>query len=349
MGGVGVGLAALSGAHWSKGPRSPAEASLLRALPLNLIGITAHYAGSVPIPRPLRTSIFKAYCAAVGCDVTEVEGNLDSFRSLSHFFSRKLRLESRPIDKEATLVAPCDGTVFEAGPVGAYGAIDVKGIKYRIRDIFGAGEREPLAVSSVAVADRTESGLRLWYVVIHIGPGQCHQFASPGNWKVIERRHIEGHLLWMNPEIHGLYTENERIAMLGNWRYGLFAMTAVGAAGRGSIAMDLEEKQFRPKFRPNLNKVSTSKYPRPTEMQSGQPLGAFKLGSAVVLVFEAPEQPFKLHVKGGDEVKLGQPLATLDIAKLDTELAARKISESGAGTRTVDKENSARARFRRAW
>lgn len=343
--GLGIGVGAISATHWNKGPPASGDANVLRALPLNIIGVTAHYASSLPIPGPLRSSVYKSYCSCVGCNVSEVAGKLQDFRSLSHFFARKLTPESRPIDKTATLVVPCDGTLIAAGPVGAYGSIEVKNVRYRIRDLLGANEREPLAVSSVAVADRQESGARLWYTAIHIGPGQCHRFASPASWYLSERRRIGGYLLWLNPAVNGLYTENERLAMLGKWDHGLFCMVAVGAAGRGSLNLDIDEESFHPQLRPSHQTISTSEYQEPRELTPGQPIGGFKLGSAIVLVFEAPEQSFKFHVESGDVVRLGQKLATLDASTLATS-PARKVNQQ---TDKTGVEISSRARFRRAW
>lgn len=344
--GLGISFGALSASHWGKGPPASGDANVLRALPLNIIGITGYYAGSLPIPRGLRDPVYKAYCSCVGCDVTEVSGSLRDFRSLSEFFARQLDHRVRPIDKAATLIVPCDGTVIAAGPVGAYGAIEVKQIRYRIRDLLGADEREPLAVSSVAVADRAESGARLWYTVIHIEPGQCHRFASPASWDVTERRRIGGYLLWLNPAINGLYTQNERLVMLGKWQHGLFCMAAVGAAGRGSLAVEGDSETFRPQLRPKYGIISRLPFEKLQKMSPGQPMGGFKLGSAIVLVFEAPEQSFRFHVKSGDCVKLGAKLATLDASQAIT---APERDDTDRFKEGPQAELSSRARFRRAW
>lgn len=344
---MGIGFGALSASHWSKGPAVTGDANFLRALPLNIIGITAYYAGSLPIPKPLRPSVYKSYCSCVGCDVREVSGNLRDFRSLSEFFARQLAPESRPVDSTATMVIPCDGTVVAAGPVGAYGTIEVKNVKYRIRDLLGAGEREPLAVTSVAVADREESGARLWYTVLHILPGQCHRFASPASWHVSESRRIGGYLLWLNPAINGLYTENERLAMLGEWDHGLFCMTAVGAAGRGSLVLENEVESFRPQLRPTHKKMSRTAYREPQKLSPGQQIGGFKLGSAIVLVFEAPEQSFKFHVESGDGVRMGEKLATVDGSQVIR--AATRNVKGPAKPDESQLELSSRARFKRAW
>ena len=46
------------------------------------------------------------------------------------------------------------------------------------------------------------------------------------------------------------------------------------------------------------------------KLGKGQKLGAFKMGSTIVLVFEAP-QKFEFCVRPGDSVKYGQPLGHL--------------------------------------
>lgn len=347
LSGVGVGIGALSAAHWSKGPSVKEDASLLRQLPLNLIGITAYYAGSLPIPKFLREKAYKSYCSRLGCDLSEVEGDLRDFRSLSEFFARNIASEFRPIDREASIVVPCDGNVIAAGPVGAYGSIKVKNIEYRIRDLVGARERDPLAVSSVAVVDKDESGARLWYTVFHIEPGQCHRFASPAPWVVSESTRIGGYLFWLNPSIRGLYTENERLAMLGRWSHGLFSLIAVGAAGRGSIYINKDDESFQVEIGPSREKVSRKKYGEPRVLDQGDQIGGFKLGSALVLIFEAPEQSFEFHVASGDKVRLGQKLATVGAVKATPNISNH--AEDVVRAPDPHKHTNSRARFRRAW
>lgn len=347
VGGIGIGVGALSAAHWHNGPISSSTIAVFRSVPLNLVGVTAHYAASVPLPGLLRSRVYKSYCVWTGCDPNETDGSLTDFRSLADFFGRSLRPEVRPIDKKSALVVPCDGTIIDAGPVEAYGKITVKNVSYQIRDLVGASEREPLAISSVAVADREESGSRLWYTVIHIAPGHCHRFSSPASWDILERRHIPGHLLWLNPEVKGLYTENERIAMLGKWNHGLFSLTAVGAAGRGSINLQVQsnEESFRPQLRTKSTKISNLKYHRIQNMLPGDPIGGFRFGSAIVLLFEAPERALSFHVKPGDNVKLGQALASV------ADVPYKRPNEDTNNEQPVQsrRHTGTRRRFKRAW
>ncbi|PXF45445.1 Phosphatidylserine decarboxylase proenzyme [Gracilariopsis chorda] len=337
-----MGLAA---AHWQNGPNVSKDAKLLRTVPLNAIGIVAHYTASIPIPKPLRKHAYTSYCSVTGCDASEVDAQLEDFYSLADFFARRIRQDLRPIDRLADLITPCDGQVMAAGPVGAYGSIDVKGIKYRIRDLMGATEREPLAESSVAVADREESGSRLWYVVIHIGPEHSHRFVSPAKWTLRSRRYIEGYLLWMNSDVDGLYTQNERVAVLGGWDHGFFAMAAVGAAGRGSIVLDGDEEPFTPRLQPKLGQVTNKSYEELKILQPGDSVGHFRLGSAILVLFEAPEQGLQFEVKPGESVKLGERLVTIENSTVKKRVSHKQEVRVG-NHRT---SSPSRSTFRRTW
>lgn len=338
-------LGLLQHPHVEESPPLVNKLSSFRAVPLNIIGVMTYYASSIPVPTVLRSSVYRSYCRAVGCDALEADKDLSEYTSLAEFFGRGIRQKLRPIEIDAPLVVPCDGIVVGAGPVGAYGSIEVKNQKYRIRDLMGAAEREPLAATSVAVADRKESGSRLWYVVMHLEPRHCHRFSSPGSWWLLERRHIPGFLLWLKPIIDSLYTENERVVLLGHWEHGMFAMTAVGAAGRGSIKMDVEDKAFRPYLLPRNQRISRKDYDSPKRLSAGEALGGFRLGSAIVLVFEAPEAGFSFDVKTGDEVKTGQRLATITAI----EGTSKSIPKPPKLARYQGDEAPSRRRFRRAW
>ncbi|CAI5758888.1 unnamed protein product [Candida verbasci] len=200
----------------------------------------------------------------------------------------------------------------------------------------------------------------LYFAVIYLAPGDYHHFHSPTNWVTTLRRHFIGELFSVAPffqkTLQGLFVLNERVALLGYWKYGFFSMIPVGATNVGSIIVNfdkdlktndiyeheiysssanssqttineetallkdyssdsftLNEEEKKRKKKLKKNSVYEATYTNASRLLGGYPLtkgqdiGGFKLGSTVVLVFEAPDN-FKFDLKIGDKVKVGQSL-----------------------------------------
>lgn len=161
---------------------------------------------------------------------------------------------------------------------------------------------------------QAKEGNRIFSAVIYLAPGDYHRFHSPTEWKLKTLRHFCGELFSVSPfmakYIPDLFVLNERVAMLGQWKHGLFSMVAVGATNVGSIVINSAAhlKTNRPS-----QQISTrgtfleDQHPVGLDVSRGDELGGFKLGSTVVLVFEAPES-FKFSVEPGKKVKYGQAM-----------------------------------------
>ena len=193
------------------------------------------------------------------------------------------------------------------------------------------------------------SNKALYYVVIYLAPGDYHRFHSPTSWVVESRRHFAGELYSVSPYLQrtlpGLFTLNERIVLLGRWRYGFFSYTPVGATNVGSIRIN-----FDAELRTNSLTTDTEadrqaalaaqrgeRYTGYAEatyrtasktlgghaLQRGEEMGGFQLGSSIVLVFEAPmgarpsfdvgwtghrEGGWHWNIDKGQRVKVGQAL-----------------------------------------
>ncbi|KAJ3797671.1 phosphatidylserine decarboxylase 1 [Lentinula aff. detonsa] len=171
-------------------------------------------------------------------------------------------------------------------------------------------------------------GNALFFTVIYLAPGDYHRFHSPTAWVVEKRRHFVGELFSVSPYIakrlENLFVLNERVALLGKWRYGFFGMVPVGATNVGSIKINFDQalrtnERGRP---PPAGTYTEAVYSEASPILNGQPLlpaqemGGFCLGSTIVLVFEAPRE-FKFAIKGNQKVKVGQRLG--DIEKTKTE------------------------------
>lgn len=70
-------------------------------------------------------------------------------------------------------------------------------------------------------------------------------FHSPTSWVTTLRRHFIGELFSVAPffqkTLQGLFVLNERVALLGYWKYGFFSMVPVGATNVGSIVVNFDK------------------------------------------------------------------------------------------------------------
>ncbi|KAK3705265.1 phosphatidylserine decarboxylase 1 [Vermiconidia calcicola] len=166
-----------------------------------------------------------------------------------------------------------------------------------------------------AADDPKEVPMGLYYCVVYLAPGDYHRFHSPVSWVVESRRHFAGELYSVSPYLQrtlpGLFTLNERVVLLGRWKYGFFSYTPVGATNVGSIVINFDRE-----LRTNSLLTDTladraaaaaaerdepySGYAEATYQSSspilgghalkrGEEMGGFQLGSTIVMVFEAPK------------------------------------------------------------
>lgn len=199
-------------------------------------------------------------------------------------------------------------------------------------------------------APRTANKHALFYVVIYLAPGDYHRFHSPTAWVVESRRHFAGELYSVSPYLQrhlpGLFTLNERVALLGRWRWGFFSYTPVGATNVGSIKINFDRElrtnslltdtaadlaaalaAKRGEQDPGFVEATYRHASRTLDghpLQRGEEMGGFQLGSSIVMVFEAPlgtrqsldagwpeEKPsdgWTWTIEKGQRIKIGEKL-----------------------------------------
>jgi phosphatidylserine decarboxylase len=126
-----------------------------------------------------------------------------------------------------------------------------------------------------------------------------------------ERRHFPGLLLSVSQfalrNFPDLLSHNERVVLWGNWAHGVFAFCPVAATNVGNIFLVSE-----PEFTTNLSSKaghSIKRYDESLEIEKGEEIGMFRLGSTIVLFFESAE--FEFFCKEGQPVQMGQSLGQL--------------------------------------
>ncbi|KAF7554481.1 hypothetical protein G7046_g6807 [Stylonectria norvegica] len=244
----------------------------------------------------------------------------------------------------------------------------VNGISYTLPDLLSGASKgkakksakdESMPVSPGAVSEvRAELALgekpwydllspdkttSLYYAVIYLAPGDYHRFHSPTDWVVERRRHFAGELYSVSPYLQrtlpGLFTLNERVVLLGRWRWGFFSYVPVGATNVGSIkinfdrelrtnslttdtAADRAAEEAAQRGEPYLGFAEATYEAASPVLQGhalrrGEEMGGFQLGSTVVMVFEAPaaktgdkreRKGWEWAVEKGQKVKMGQAL-----------------------------------------
>eukprot|EP00512_Aurantiochytrium_limacinum_P003859 CAMPEP_0171497540 /NCGR_PEP_ID=MMETSP0958-20121227/7333_1 /TAXON_ID=87120 /ORGANISM="Aurantiochytrium limacinum, Strain ATCCMYA-1381" /LENGTH=390 /DNA_ID=CAMNT_0012031803 /DNA_START=294 /DNA_END=1466 /DNA_ORIENTATION=- len=320
-------------------------AFLIHAIPYRWLSQIWGRLTQMSLPRGIKQMVYMAWAKTFNCNLDEMARPLEEYDSLREFFLRPLKPGVRPVDQTPDcLVSPVDGKVLHVGAVALDRVGDlvleqVKGIRYHIENFIGplpAGFNQKLWDESMerALADFeamsmaseistveaiAKSGHALRVIVIYLGPGDYHHFHAPTEWNVLQRRHFPGNLLpvkpWAARNIPELYCTNERVVLNGRWRHGFLSFSAVGALNVGSIDIACE---------PDLVTNQATKWPfhcpRSTcseknyeEGQTYSPsrgdrMGAFNLGSTVVIIAETPAD-YDFTVHEGDVVRMGELIA----------------------------------------
>lgn len=161
---------------------------------------------------------------------------------------------------------------------------------------------------------KSKAPTSLYYMVVYLAPGDYHRFHSPVSWVAERRRHFAGELFSVSPYLQrtlpGLFTLNERVVLLGRWRWGFFSYTPVGATNVGSIKVnfdaELRTNSLTTDTAADRAAAEASEHGEPYSgyseatygeaskvlgghaLRRGEEMGGFQLGSSIVLVFEAP-------------------------------------------------------------
>lgn len=316
----------------------PLSVLFLKLIPLKATSSVWGFVMDLGVPVSLRSVVYSWYAKVTGANLDEVELPLTSYQNMNAFFTRKLKSNVHSVDKSATLVSPSDGKILGFGSYSVPGNFDeeiiinhVKGFKFPLSQFIGESTRNYTEGSMNDVADLfsvistnkaapgdsllSSTAKTLFYCTIYLAPSDYHRFHSPADWSLSSMRRISGELLPVFPKILNkipmLYALNERVPLIGNWDYGHFTMTLVGSTNVGSIKIHGDEDAlWRSKLvRPWTTNVEFFPH-KPLQLEKGQEVGYFAMGSTIVLVFEAPER-FQFCINEGQYIRMGQKLGNI--------------------------------------
>jgi phosphatidylserine decarboxylase len=268
----------------------------LRLLPKAALSRAVGAVTRLPMPRPVRLLAMRAFAARYGIDLSEC-GELHTFRTFGEFFARPLRSSTlRPVaGGDEVVVSPVDGVVSERGLSEAGRLVQAKGIDYTLGAL----------VADDALAARLEGGA---WATLYLSPRDYHRIHFPLGGAVTGYRYVPGVLWPVNPGavrgVPGLFTGNERLVTVLETPTGACAVVAVGATIVGRVRAFYDPTiplTNRPRARPVRRD-----YPGALPVEKGQELGAFEMGSTVILLFEPGKVLLDARVAPGARLRVGE-------------------------------------------
>lgn len=327
----GIGFSFFSIYAWRQFQRKPEEKAIARDiviecychLPLRITSRVWGWIASVELPNKLRPTLYKIYAKTFSANLEEIDLDLSSFPSLVDFFVRPLKKDARPIAQNTNIVSPSDGTILHIGPVTNCFVEQVKGVTYDLRHFLGDSIDANSSDDTKAKSDYISSLLKnpenqLYQLSVYLAPGDYHRFHSPADWKIHLRRHFQGKLLSVNPKVSSwvpdLFSLNERAIYIGEWSAGFMAYAVVGATNVGSIRVFRDEHLITNRRKWPKGKNCEEEQFQDLRIEKGELFGEFRMGSTIVLLFEAPKD-FRFCLKDGGTIKVGEGLTDCFIEK----------------------------------
>ncbi|CUX97461.1 archaetidylserine decarboxylase [Candidatus Hoaglandella endobia] len=207
--------------------------------------------------------------------------DITKYSTFNEFFIRLLRNDARPIDTNPSLlVMPVDGIISQFGYIKGNSLFQAKGHYYSL---------EALLAGNKGMIEQFRNGS---YTTIYLSPRDYHRVHMPCNGILREMMYIPGKLFSVNmfavDNIPNLFARNKRIVCLFDTKFGPIALILVGAVIVGSIetvwagtitsSRSVMIKHWYYSKENTANSVLLLK---------GEEMGLFKLGSTVIVLFNA--------------------------------------------------------------
>lgn len=242
---------------------------------------------------PIRAASLAAWQFFSDVDLSDAKKT--RFKSLHAAFIRELREGARVVDADSAVIAsPCDAQVGAFGRIEQGMALQIKGMPYKVADLFGSAEE----------AAAMEGG---WYVTLRLTAGMYHRFHAPHDLTARQLRYISGDTWNVNPpalkRVPQLFCKNERAPITveldaSGRRLVLVPVAAVLVA---SIRLPWLDNEANVRSKGERVELLDHRFRKGAEM------GWFEHGSTIVVFAPADCAPVESLVTG-QEIRMGQAL-----------------------------------------
>lgn len=264
--------------------------SLIKYIPKRFVSALIGKLAAIEAPQFINQRVIKWYITRYRVDLSDIAQPLTEYKSLAKFFVRDLKSDART--QAQGLTSPCDAELRSIQTVQSGTLEQIKGINYTLEVLLGSSK----------FPQRFEGGN---CYNLYLSPRDYHQVHSPIDAAITSITYIPGNLWpvndWALKNISQLFCRNERVVIELESAEGTLAVVMVGAFNVGSIRLNIADLVT------NRAEVAIrSIIPKVQKVQKGDKLGAFHMGSSVILLTATN---FLKPVKDTGFVLVGETLA----------------------------------------
>ncbi len=221
------------------------------------------------------------------------------YKSFNEFFTRPLKEGARPLASN-TWVCPVDGAISQCGAIEKDQIFQAKGHHYSTQALVGGDER---------LAAQFHNGQ---FATLYLSPRDYHRIHMPIAGKLLRMIHVPGDLFSVNPTtargVPGLFARNERVVCEFETAHGPMVLVLVGATIVGSMAT-VWHGQVNP---PRPGMVREWRYDsQNVQLQKGEEMGRFLLGSTVVMLFQNNRLQFPADWLSTRPLQMGEAMSRI--------------------------------------
>ncbi len=227
----------------------------------------------LPLPGFLRPLSIRLFGEHYKINFSEAEKPYDQYKSIGDFFVRRLKPGIRPL-AESPLLHPADSRISEIGAITEGRCLQAKDQSYSLAEFVGGAQ----------LAEPFKKGL---FVTYYLCPTDYHRVHSPVDGEIKSVLHLPGNLWpvngWSTENIKELFAINERVVLEIETRLGPCLLVFVGATNVGQIHLSFDSEIITNV--PGAGEKRNKTYTPPIKIERGQELGAFHMGSTVVMIY----------------------------------------------------------------
>ena len=280
---------------------APLSLSLLSLYPKKAGSAAVGALARLRLPEALRRPLLGRFAAAFGANLDEAERDLGAYVSFLDFFTRRLKPGLRPQAPPLAggVNSPVDGVVIAEGRVEEGALIQAKGLPYRLAELLDGD-----ASASEFTSAR--------YLTLYLAPKDYHRIHVPLSGTCVAVGRVEGELWPVNAASTAAtprrYVRNRRaywIARGAREAEGLVvAAVLVAATHVGGVVVD--PRWLAGRALPRRGRLEVASL----ACAPGDDLGAFELGSTVVLLVGGPRAAEWIPTRGLGPVRVGERLGS---------------------------------------